>query len=415
MRWAILALWYRYVKSPGDLQDGSAANTSLELPIWAHDLGVGSPPGLLVDSSCLKAGENEAWQRCDWWQAAMLHLTGWFERHYEDKNGPAHSYASRLGECGALYDHAWVNRIFLFLRRWAARDSEDSEKFLYGDIPRAKLYIEHDVDYLCKTVPHRVKRLVLDSLKVLRAPLSAGTWKDLVSSISGMFHSQNYDCIDECIELERKSGVRSRFYFYAGIDAAPKRSWLLDPGYRISDSLIARLQTAISSGWALGLHPGFHTWKSAKLLSAERNALEAKFHARIDNVRQHWLRFSWRDTWSAQEDAGIRRDATLGFNDRVGFRNGAALAFQPLRDQTFSRMSLTAVPMIAMDSHFFDSGVHSEDQRRNMLDQLLKEMRLVGGEGVIVWHQRTIHPDFGWKPTYAYLLKVAADIISSPA
>ena len=112
----------------------------VELPAWAVDLGVGSPAGILVHASVLLQGDGPPHERCDWWSAAHLHLTGATERAYERDHGPAHSYATRLRADPRLFDHAWVNRIFLFLRRWAAREAGGDEARLFGPLPGAELF-----------------------------------------------------------------------------------------------------------------------------------------------------------------------------------------------------------------------------------------------------------------------------------
>src|SRR5204863_250619 len=154
------------------------------------------------------------------------------------------------------FERAWVNRMYLFLRRWAAHYAQADEDRLLGPLPAAQIIITHDVDAIRKTPEIRIKQ--------------------------GAFHAWN--------------GVRS----------------------------------------AMGGH-------LAKAAGAELVA-----------CRQHWLLFSWGHTWCAQEAAGLRRDATLGFNDRPGFRNSAALEFEPWDFARERPCALHALPMVFMDSHFYD-------------------------------------------------------------
>ena len=390
---------------------------SIPLPDWAADLGVNAPASLLVDTSCIIDGDEPEWKRCDWWRAAICHLMGSKERGHENQYGSAHSSASKLAPSVGLYDHAWVNRIFMFLRRWAARIAREPEDTMFGPAPMPKLYLEHDVDYLTKTIPHRLKRLVVD----FKSTVAGGTWLSATDILGRCKKSvlmavlpANYDCLEEMAQLEERFNVRSRFYLYAGLATKTKRSWLIDPGYKLSDNLIQKLQRLVSSGWKLGLHPGFYTWNDIDALRIEKKALEERLNLEITHCRQHWLKFSWGDTWNAQSAAGLKVDATLGFNDRAGFRNGAALRFRPLFSQGDIDSKFNAVPMIAMDSHFFDAKQTTQAAREAMLSRYLDELRFVGGEAVIVWHQRSLHPDYGWGGLYEYLLENAAEMIAMP-
>src|SRR5262249_10520086 len=120
----------------------------VELPPWASDLGVGSPAALLVARSCVLLGDGPGYGRCDWWLAAFHHLNGSFERAWERRRGPLHSYAHRMGGSGSLFDRAWVNRIFLFLRRAAARHAGQDESALFGELPPAQVVLTHDLDVI---------------------------------------------------------------------------------------------------------------------------------------------------------------------------------------------------------------------------------------------------------------------------
>lgn len=118
-----------------------------------------------------------------------------------------------------------------------------------------------------------------------------------------------------------------------------------------------QLSTLLGDGNRIGLHQGFHSWRSSKRMELEKSRLEEALGESIDSCRQHWLRFSFNDTWNAQEKAGFKLDTTLGFNDRPGFRNSTALRIPAWinSEQSFSAL-LETLPMILMDSHLSDYG-----------------------------------------------------------
>jgi hypothetical protein len=211
------------------------------------------------------------------------------------------------------------------------------------------------------------------------------------------------------MELEDKYDVRSNWNFYGGKDKRFRtiKEWLFDPSYRVLDKKMkAIMKRLLEKGHSIGLHQGFKNWHDSAYMLKEKNNIEKALSRVISSCRQHWLRFSFKDTWQAQEKAGFKLDMTLGFNDSPGFRNGSALRI-PAWISSANRFSKTleSVPMVLMDSHLFDYAQHSMQDRKRIIDDILDEISFVGGEASIIWHQRVLHPDYNWGCEYEYLLQ----------
>jgi hypothetical protein len=168
------------------------------------------------------------------------------------------------------------------------------------------------------------------------------------------------------------------------------------------------LKDFVDGGWTVGLHQSTAAWKDSVPMSRERARVADASGADITVCRQHWLRFSWAATWRAQQHAGLARDSTLGFNDRPGFRNGAALEFHPWCFQNDSPLKLSAVPMVFMDSHFYDYNQLSDNERGAVLRRWLTEVREVGGQATVNWHTHTITEVYGWGQGYRELIDALA-------
>ncbi len=56
-----------------------------------------------------------------------------------------------------------MNRIALFLRRWAAREQGMSEEDLFDSLPKAEIILTHDVDAIAKNLsnPFQASRVPL--------------------------------------------------------------------------------------------------------------------------------------------------------------------------------------------------------------------------------------------------------------
>lgn len=363
----------------------------MAVPEWAADLVPDGKKGLFVP----KQEGCSSWKTYNWWAGAYTMLRADSERDIEHKNGPIHSYAFKLGEeIQPAFDHAWVNRIILFLRRWWAIKNEKSETEHFGPVPKAELYLTHDVDAVTKTLAIRAKQTVFNLYN-----------RRYKSSLRFLLGHADYWQFPEIVDLERQFGHRSIWNFYGGpggLNRSPKAQ-LMDPSYFIGTKKMAQLVRELAAdGHRIGLHPQFDSWRNAGQMRMEKSRIQDALGQDIDMVRQHWLRFSFEQTWKAQKGAGLRHDMTLGFNDRPGFRNGAALTFI----EPESGMRIT--PMALMDSHLHDYSTGNETRRFATIDRLLDELVATGGEASVIWHQRVFHKDYGWKSTYRYLLEAMA-------
>ncbi len=396
----------------------STENTGMEcilidMPGWASDIGVGTPSCLVIPVHCLCEGDQPAWKNVDWFRALFDLVTCQAERDYETQNGPVHSYASRLPKSLAVqWDYAYVNRIILFLRRWAAHEADQSEEELFGEKPKGKIHLTHDVDYVSKTFALRFKQSAFSLFNMIRL-LMKGDFKCVYQYFCKLFCfgllAGDYWQFQNIVQMEADHGLTSTWNFYGG-GGGFKRSvteLILDPSYKVTDKRLSdQVRQLKNAGHRIGLHQGFHSWQDSQRMLSEKNRVEGSLGESISSCRQHWLRFSFKNTWMAQEQAGLRLDTTLGFNERTGFRNSAALRLPAwiASEQRFSE-SLDILPMVLMDSHLFDYGQMDTEKRKKTIDRILDEIAFVGGEATVIWHQRVFHQDYNWGEDYRYLLE----------
>ncbi len=420
--------------APPELEHLPPQGVSVALPPWAEDTGV--PGGLWVPAHAVAAGDEPEWTRTDWLRAAFWYLSGAAERAHEEINGPIHSYALRLrGWDERFRQRAWVNRIGLFLRRWASKEAQIGEEQLFGPLPEAEIVLTHDVDAVARTAAIRCKQTAFHAFNALRhlAGFRVGQAVGKArQALRFFFTSGDYWRFDDIMRLEESCGLRSHFNFYGG--AGQGRSlgqMLIDPGYCVGEPhLKAKIRELHAGGWTIGLHPSHGAWADPEQIKVERLRLEDALGAPVTSCRQHWLRFSWEHTWAAQEAAGLRLDTSLGYNDTPGFRNGSALRFRPWSGKCGGPMAIEALPMVFMDSHVYDYGegrggtfkrsLDVEQGQPNTADRgtqagpmfafWLDEVRAVRGTATVIWHQRVLSKDYGWGEGFRALL----DYIEKP-
>jgi hypothetical protein len=396
----VVALPFPAVSGPLRLVD-------VALPDWGAHLGC---DGLLaVPHECCVDPAVPHWQQVDWWLACFLMLEGWHERVWERERGPVHSFAYRLsGWDPRAWEHAWVNRIALFLRAWVAQCSGGRESELFGAPPRADILLTHDVDAVAKTWAIRLKQTAFLGFNALRL-LARRQWAEAGARLARawrfFFSQEDWWKLDDMREMERKAGLRSQFHFYADARAKTLHRWLFDPGYDVTrPRLAAALAALVREGWRVGLHQSYDAWRSPELMRQQRARLESLLPAAVRSCRQHWLRFSWGQTWSAQAEAGFTQDTTLMFNDRPGFRAAAALEWAPWGVAQGAGTALKALPTVLMDSHFYDYQPMNAAARRAALKHWLSEIVAVGGQAAVLWHPHTISADYGWREGFQDLL-----------
>ncbi len=399
-------------RPPQDIFSSKTIPPSMEmivLPDWADDLGISAR--LLVPKDSIINDQKTVWQNVDWYSAAFWFIAGIAEVEFEKKYGPIHSYSFRLKNWdNRIWKHAWVNRIFLFLRRWAAREAGNDEEMLFGSLPKAEIILTHDVDAVEKTFPIRIKQTAFYGLNFVRNIIQGRFTEaglSMCKAFRFFFTQDNYWCFDQIQNLEKRNNRNSIFNFYGGRKGRNFKSWIMNPGYDVKDDRIAsKLSGLCSDGWQIGLHQGFDTWADADKMKIEKQSLEESLGKKIEYCRQHWLRFSWEKTWQAQEDAGFKTDTTLAFNDRPGFRSATALLYNPWNHVNNTGYSIKALPTVFMDSHFYDYQSMPDKERKEKMSDWINEIRAVHGKAAVIWHQRVFSRDYGWGDGYKHLLEM---------
>ena len=380
--------------------------TQVALPKWAEDIAING--SLVVPSFCTR--DND-WKNTDWPLAGAWYLHSLAEREYEKQFGPIHSYSLKLQKWPKImWKYAWVNRIALFLRRWAAHAQNVEEDTVFGEKPTPQLILTFDVDAVSLAPAIRLKQGAFNLFNAFRY-IKNRKWKQIIPSCvkAGKFlcGPSNEWSLSTVLEIcEQKEG-RAIFNFPAQSSKPPFsdfKRWLFDPGYDVR-SITSFFSELKNSQHIVGLHPSFLHWKDAGALSDSRQNLENICGQQVLWCRQHWLRFSFADTWRAQYKAGILHDCTLGFNDVSGFRNGAALRFTPIDFETGERMRhFTALPLVFMDSQAYDYSDDSNQGNFSEMRAVISEVIAVGGVATILWHPHTLFEPYGWMDGFIELL-----------
>lgn len=186
---------------------------------------------------------------------------------------------------------------------------------------------------------------------------------------------------ERVVRQEAEHGIRSTFFFLAvDRDRFARR-------YRVESPPFRRFLREIGErGFAVGLHGGLDTYRSADGLRIERATVTDALGREVFGVRQHYARLRIPETWWAQREAGFRYDASLGYPETPGFRAGTSFPFHPHEVEDF-----VVVPFHGMDRALVAEGVTN----RGAWDIWSAPARRVGGLVDILWHPYFTDPDHG--------------------
>jgi hypothetical protein len=154
-----------------------------------------------------------------------------------------------------------------------------------------------------------------------------------------------------------------------------------------------------SLGFEVGVH-GIDAWCDRAAATDElREVAELTGQAEL-GVRMHWLYFD-ASSFATLEQAGFRYDATVGYNDAVGFRAGTMQVFRPL-----SVERLLELPLHIQDTALFFPGRMNcaEQEALDFCQRILDWTQQLGGVSTLSWHERSLVPERQWDGAYRWLL-----------
>jgi hypothetical protein len=153
-------------------------------------------------------------------------------------------------------------------------------------------------------------------------------------------------------------------------------------------------------GCELGVH-GIDSWHSMEKGREELARIEEVTGEPKIGVRMHWL-LQDQNTFRILEEAGYSYDASAGYNDTIGYRNGTTQPFRPSGAQT-----LLELPLHIQDGALFypQKLDLSEPEAWERCGILIDNARMWGGVLTVLWHDRSHGPERFWGDFYVRLVR----------
>ncbi|MBP5649662.1 MAG: polysaccharide deacetylase family protein, partial [Bacteroidales bacterium] len=205
-----------------------------------------------------------------------------------------------------------------------------------------------------------------------------GKTKQIIKAQSQQDFQDPYDVYDIEKQLCKQHQLQAIYFFLTSDRTQYDRN--ISPHSPYFSELVQKLK----SNATIGLHPSYHS-KNQNDIIKEKKTLEEKGQVKIQSSRQHFLKVKFPDTFRNLIAAGITDDYSLGFYDRIGFRNGMAIPF-PFFDVANNKSTkLMLHPLLMMDSAAVQE-LGMEEKYQKEITELIQEVKTVGGDMIALWH-----------------------------
>lgn len=401
-----------------------------QIPIrHSNDLaldGVGVPlyaeggSGRTIASALATDAERAGWFGFDLLGNIFHHLSCAEEWRHEKTHGSIQSVRARMRPNGRLPAIPVVDHLYLVLAAVLSHSCAVPE---YETLVQCRwrrrsgffVALTHDVDAAEKDMAIRCKKagvLFASGLAMLAKGRLRVGWKRWAFAVRMLTSANdNYLHFARIREIEEEAGSRSTFFFYFKVEV---KGWfrrlvklIADPDYdlRADSGMRSELRQIELWGGEIGLHGSHESADDIDQLQAEVDGLGTMTRDRVGAIRQHWLRFSWEQTFDAQERVGLSWDSTLYFKDTTGFRAGTCHVFQPYDHARERSRQIREVPTVFMDmTALFGEDDLSSEQLTQQAISVLEQVKRVHGTCCINFHVETFGTDYGWAIAYQRIL-----------
>jgi hypothetical protein len=237
-----------------------------------------------------------------------------------------------------------------------------------------RVKVSHDADHV--GIPFRWRTAVRHSV---RSGAVHNSLRDVFSQFSRVEPSE-LNSIRTIALVSKRHGLNSAVYWKAA-PPGPK-----DSGYDPRHNKIRQMVKWLDDvGVESGIHPGYNTFRAPEKLRREVAILRDTLGDRPLGGRQHYLRWS-PDTWLDWENCGLSYDSSVGFAERIGFKAGTCIPYQPWLFPLNRQADLVEIPLLVMDRTLLAYMGLTKSQAVHEVTKVVDRCRMVGGVFTILWH-----------------------------
>jgi peptidoglycan/xylan/chitin deacetylase (PgdA/CDA1 family) len=250
---------------------------------------------------------------------------------------------------------------------------------------KSTVFLSHDIDVVSRA--H-----LEDGLYRLRKGQLSKFLRVLIDNLK----ERQWFNFERIADLEESFDYRSSFFWI------PVKGRVSGVGknadYRLADK---KVRSAINQLRDRGFSHGIHKSIASNTLKKELDLLGMEVKAN----RYHYLKFNFTELIGELNESGLPLDASLGYAQVMGYRNGYSLPFRPFDRRTREVAGFIEVPLTIMDGTFSKYLKLPADQAYEHIITYLQEI----SENAVIsvlWHNShfTDHKYEGYPDLYVKLL-----------
>lgn len=321
--------------------------------------------------------------------AASFFLVSRYEEYFEEAKDARNRYPA---EKSILYKYNLLNKPVVNI--WANLLGEKiKEKY-----PSIKIK-QHQFRYLCtvdidNAYAYKHKSFIRQIAASLKA-LFTGNISQIKERFEVAFNKKKdpfdtYDYLDSVFKGNEKN---VRFFALLGDYGT------YDKNISYKNRHYKDILNHLSQKYTLGLHPSYQSSKKKQPQKVEEEAkrFQSMTGKYPEGSRQHFLRLFFPRSYRRLLKAGIKKDYTMGYPSLPGFRAGICTPYYFYDLKKEEQTALKIIPFQIMDGTLRNYMHLSPEKAIETTNELMAEVKKIGGLFVSIWHNETVNDCGRWK------------------
>jgi hypothetical protein len=159
--------------------------------------------------------------------------------------------------------------------------------------------------------------------------------------------------------------------------------------------------------YCIGIHPSWKSNKNLATLRKEINQLQEIISVPTVHARQHYIQFTLPETFERLQEAGIKKEYSMGYGSINGFRASFAGSYYWYNLAKEKITSLQLFPFCYMDANSYYEQKQNPSEGKKELEALVEQCKRYDGLFISIFHNNFLGEDkkfSGWKEMYAQFI-----------